>query len=210
MRKKDLKIGEIYADNYGRAALLVHDGVWSRQRHGTKWFLHPSHAKQERGRAFMTSDKGVLAVHGPVEDLRQIKIPDIHVFEKTRNGIWESFTQALHDFEDTLPQDCYLRVDFTRGWKGLYEEVEAQETAAFEDRERRRAEAYKIADRRKLRAKNIRTVLLQRGMQVQGYTNQSLGDADLLVSGINGVTLSLSDVEELLELDADDLLDPGE
>lgn len=210
MRKKDLRLGEIYADNYGQPVLLVHDGVWSKQRHGQKWLLHPSYAKQQRGEAWITTDKGVLIVHGPAEDLKQIKVPEIHVFEQTRNYISEFFTKTLAEFEDTLPPGCHLTVGFSRTWKGPFKEVEAAETAAFEDREKRRAKAQWVVGRRRLRLSGIKQALNGLGMRAHGTTMSRIGEGDLHVSGYDGVTLSLADIEELLELDHGHLLDPGE
>lgn len=210
MRKKDLKIGEIYADNYGQPVLLVHDGVWSKKRHGTQWLLHPSNAKQEKGKGWFGNDKGLLVVRGSEDDLKQIKVPQIHVFEKTRNYITETFAKTLHEFEAALPEDCRLTVGLSRSWEGPFEEVAAKKAAEDIDRDRRRAEAMKVQELRRLRLAGIKEALNGLGMRTQGATLARIGERDLYVSGYDGVTLSLADLEELLELDHEHLLDPGE
>lgn len=211
MRKADLKVGEIYADKWGYAFLLLNANIWARWRRGAALSLCSARQKTpERGKSFLDSDRGVLVLRGETTDLREWArdhMDTVLGWSVVPNDTGATDQQAIKDwlYQSLMPESydsLRLTVADYRQWKGSMEDVER---ALREEEEQADADKQRLDNlrtRRRNRADAIRAELSAR----YNITHASLSETPVRRGNqkqhvITGVHLGLSDIEKILGID---------
>lgn len=148
MRKKDLKLGEIYGGKYGKPYLLVSARMWSVGRYRPEWNLLPARVTTPVRGTVYNDGCGALVIEGDYDALRAYAqaSPLLKTFGEIDKGelTLEASglaTELQRDIRVYIREkDVSLRLDLGdyRQWKGTFAEVE--EKRAEESARRRRDE----------------------------------------------------------------------
>lgn len=212
MRKKDLELGGVYADQYGRPQAVLSTRIWKRTRYSKDWQLCPKRVNTPSRGSLWDGAMGILVVGtGTAEELRAFvkDYPELHGFESWEKGEPESDREAdrLVKWVESVAHERGLRVavaDYRR-WVGTPEEAEAraadQERRREQDREQAVAEARPIRERAARVQERARRLLGQG--EEWGYTRWTrrwvqVGDASESVP--DEVKLSVEDLERLVAM----------
>ena len=210
MKKKDLKVGEVYADVNGKPVRLLSITLW-QTRTGWGWVgesgRHPRPAlKGGRAGTGPSVRCGRLYLSGVAKEiLETVDIPDWMEPELQDVGMDRRFDDRMEEFEKQLPPGVRMYVENTAKWRGLYEEVSKSDRAAQEDYEKRHAEAVQIRKERNERYEVVQDRLLQYGIDrisanydYVDMRRSSERDRKLYVTGVTQVAMKLEDLEKLL------------
>lgn len=148
MRKKDLKLGEIYANRYGKAYLLVSARMWSMGRYRPEWNLLPARVTMPVQGTMYNDGCGALGIEGDYDALREYAqaSPLLKTFGEIdkgelvleASGLATELQQDLRVYARERDLSLWLALGDYRQWKGTFAEVEKKR--AEEAARRRRDE----------------------------------------------------------------------
>ena len=212
MRKKDLELGGVYANQYGRPQAVLSTRIWKRTRYSKDWQLCPKRVNTPSRGSLWDDARGILVVDtGTAEELRAFvkDYPELHGFESWEKAEPESNSDAdrLVKWVESVARERGLRVavaDYRR-WVGTPEEAEAraadQKRRREQDREQAEAEARPIRERAQRLEDSARRLLGQAeewGYDRWDYDWMTVGDATESVP--DKVKLSVEELERLIEM----------
>lgn len=212
MRKKDLELGGVYAEQYGRPQAVLSTRIWMQDRYTREWKVYPKRVNVPSRGTLWNETKGILVVEGGSADKLRAFVkdyPELHQLEEWEKGEPESDKEAdrLVKWVESVAHERGLRVavaDYRR-WVGTPEEAEAraadQERRREQDREQAVAEARPIRERAARVQERARRLLGQD--EAWGYTRWTrgwvqVGDASESVP--DEVKLSVEDLERLVAM----------
>lgn len=150
MRKKDLKLGGIYADRYGEAYLLVSARMWSVGRYHPEWNILPARVTAPVQGTVYNDGCGALVVKGTYDALREYAqaSPLLKTFGEIdkgelaleASGLATELQQDLRVYARERDLSLWLALGDYRQWKGTFAEVE-KKRAEESDRRRQDKEA---------------------------------------------------------------------
>ncbi len=214
MKKSDLKVGETYAYQNSNPRLLLHKGVWLRKGHNRdEWILLESGARPKKNVGYFHSAQGMLVAVGADRDTIERWYNDNPWISDVLEVIEPGSKMKYHhrDTIDDIVQSArehgvQVVVDDHRRWSGTLEDVSREreeiQARAWEERERMDS----LYTERSERASAIKRTLLDKYGIEKTATRMKLvhGRHGSHRSVPDGVTLSLSDLEDLLGLNKEE------
>lgn len=206
MKKKDLKIGEVYADKWGSAYLLVSTHMWGWDHYGRYWWVNLKKTVPSKGFGYTMRGTGVLCLTGSAEGLRRwaLEHPELLAYDDKLEGMRDT-QEFIKRLRDSLPAGSNFRIidEDYRQWPGTYEETrnkldEEQQLKDIE-RDKLRAKAYEYEER----AEIISKALTDRGVELtwsKRKMSRLQGEHGQSIMHHSGYELSLDDLEKLLDI----------
>ncbi|UWS61949.1 hypothetical protein N2384_01590 [Bacillus paralicheniformis] len=210
MKKTDLKVGEIYAYANSNPRLLLHKGIWLAKGHyGDRWLLLETGTQPRKNVGYFHSAQGVLVATG-ADHTAISKWYSDNPWISDLLEVIESGRKVKYHHRDTIDDivqsgrehGVRVVVDDYRRWVGAFEDVK-REREELEARTREeRARLDNLYEGRHERAARIKRVLQDKYGIEKTATHMKLvhgrhGSQRVVADGI---TLSLSDLEDLLGL----------
>lgn len=214
MKKTDLKVGKFYAHSTGNARLLLHKGIWmTKGRIGDRWLLLETGTQPRKNVGYFHGTQGVLVATGADHKTISKWYGDNPWISELLEVI-ESGSKVKYHHRDTIDDivqsgrehGVQVVVDDYRGWAGRFEDVnrEREEIQARAREERERMDS--LYTERSERASAIKRTLLDKYGIEKTTTRMKLthGRHGAQRSIPDGITLSLSDLEDLLGLNKEE------
>jgi len=212
VRKKDLELGGVYAEQYGRPQAVLSTRIWMQDRYSREWKMYPKRVNVPSRGTLWNETKGILVVEGGSADKLRAFVkdcPELHQLEEWEKGEPRELSEPDKRIKwvESVAHERGLRVavaDYRR-WVGTPEEAEAraadQERRREQDREQAAAEARPVRERAARVQERARRLLGQD--EAWGYTRWTrgwvqVGDASESVP--DEVKLSVEELERLVAM----------
>lgn len=214
MKKTDLKVGKFYAHSTGNARLLLHKGIWlCHGNSGDRWVLREIGVGPRKNVGYFHSPQGMLVAVGADRDTIERWYNDnpwvSEVLEEMEPGSKAKYHhRSIIDeiVQSAREHGIVVFVDDHRRWSGNLEDVvrEREEIQARTREERERMDS--LYTERSERASAIKRTLLDKYGIEKTTTRMKLthGRHGAQRSVPDGITLSLSDLENLLGLNKEE------
>ena len=218
MKKKDLVPGQVYATKHGAPRLLISPLVWSKTKHythgETQWWLMRRNARPHRSEGYGTGAAGVLTV---LKGISEKGGEELQEWGEDRGKWWverlssiqqgDRGTSAHSELIEQLRQEVkelrfHLDVDNYTTWAGPWAQVVQELEERSHAIEKSYARLSALNDTRVQRVKAVSDELRkQYNVEPIGTERVTVhGDYGTTSSVPNGLTLSLADLELILNL----------